>query len=263
MLRTLKTAETAMHLEQTRIDTLAHNLANIDATGFKQVLTRVAEQASGGVSNPGAGGMPFSASTRLIGDANDAWPVQRPLVMSQAFDRRQGELQVTGRATDLALEGQGFFVVRDAQGHEYYTRDGAFRVDDKRQLVTSGGLAVQGSGGAITLDGKSFDFAQDGSVIVDGNSPGKLRLVTFDDVNHLEHRGDGLLAAPDDMPPQPVTDGAVTVTTGFLETSNVDAVQTLVDMIQAQRAFEIESKVLRANDELLSHSTNTLGRVNQ
>jgi flagellar basal body rod protein FlgG len=262
VLRSLRTAEKAMHLEQTRIDYLANNLANVDSSGFKQVLTRVTEanaKKDVPVTTPAAGTMATTAATPAPVAGFGLWPKQRELDMLPALDLRQGDLEPTGRGTDISLQGEGFFVVQDAGGNEFYTRSGSFGLDDQHRLVTMQGYLVQGTGGEIVLGGKDFSIGEDGTVTVDGTSPGKMRVVTFADPQKLEHHGDGLMAAPADMPATDVPENTASVAQGFLERSNVDPVQTLVAMISAQRAFEIGAKVLQTNDELLGRSTNTLG----
>ena len=252
MLRTLLTARQAMHLEQTRIDTLANNLANVATAGFRQVLNTVSERlpASGRpAQDSGLAGNPLSRRTG------------KTLSMSHAIDLRPGPLQSTGRGTDVALSGRGFFVVQDDEGNELFTRDGSFRLDETGQLVTPGGLAIQGTGGPINAAGGKITVDTDGTITVGGTNRGRLRLVTFDQAQNLEHRGDGLLRASESLSPTDIEPGATTVMQGYLEGSNVDPVRTLVDMIAAQRAFEVESKVLQANDEMLGKSVNTLGRT--
>ncbi len=263
MLRSLRTAEKAMHLEQTRIDYLANNLANVDSSGFKQVLSRVSE-ANAAKQDPAtattATAAPAAAPPPPPATGFGLWPQQRELDMIAGLDLRQGDLEPTGRGTDVALQGEGFFVVQDAGGNEYYTRSGGFSLDDQRRLTTAQGYLVQGTGGEIVLAGDAFGIGEDGTVTVDGATPGKLRVVTFADPQKLEHRGDGLMAAPADMPATDAPENTARVAQGFLERSNVDPVQTLVAMIQAQRAFEVGAKVLQTNDELLGRATNTLGR---
>lgn len=258
MLRSLQTAEKAMHLEQTRIDYLANNLANVDATGFKQILSRVAEAKA--VTPDPAAATPAATPASTAVSGLGRWPQQRELYMYPGLDLRQGDLVPTGRGTDVALQGEGFFVVQDAGGNEFYTRAGGFTLDDQHRLVTEQGYLVQGSGGEVVIDGGDFGIAEDGAVSVGGTSSGKLRVVTFADPQRLEHRGDGLMKAPEDMAATDIAANTTTVAQGFLEHSNVDPVQTLVAMIEAQRAFEVAGKVLQTNDELLGKSTNTLGR---
>jgi flagellar basal-body rod protein FlgF len=263
VLRSLRTAEKAMQFEQTRIDYLANNLANVDSSGFKQILTRVSEtnakKEDPGLAVAAATGAP-AARPPASASGFGLWPRQREIDMYPALDLRQGDLEPTGRGTDISLQGEGFFVVKDAGGNEIYTRSGSFTLDDQHRLVTSQGHLVQGTSGEIVLAGNEFKIGEDGTVTVDGTSPGRMRVVTFADPQRLEHRGDGLMTAPADMPAQDAPANTSTVAQGFLERSNVDPVQTLVAMIEAQRAFEVAAKVLQTNDEMLGKSTNTLGR---
>lgn len=268
MLRTLQTARQSMHFEQTRIDILANNLANAATSGFRQVLTRVTEKAAGLNSEPDEmapaerQGQGIGAEAAPV-DLRGAQGMQqnRPLLMTQAVDTRPGIIEATGRNLDLALSGRGFFVVRDLEGNEFYTRDGSFNLDSNGNLVTAGGLQVQGSGGPVQAGGGLLTVDNDGTVLVDGQERGRLRIVDFVVPNSLEPRGDGGLRALPDHAPEEVPAGRIAVLQGHLEGSNVDAVRTLVDMIAAQRAFEIGAKVLQANDETLSQTVNTLGRV--
>lgn len=258
VLRSLRMAERAMQIQQMRLDTLANNLANVDAAGFKQVLTRVAEKGVGQTPEAEQKGTTAMGLLRPGGEAN--WASARELSMRQALDARPGPLRPTGRPTDLALLGDGYFVVQTENG-ERYTRNGSFRLNSQRRLVTADGNPVAGSGGPLSLEGESFSVGRDGSVLVDGALIGRLKIVRFEQPERLQHRGNSLLAAPADMPAAPVAKEKVHVEQGQLEGSNVDPIATLVNMIAAQRAFEIEAKVLQANDQTLDRSVNELGKV--
>lgn len=265
MLRTLQTARQSLHLEQTRIDTLANNLANAATSGFRQVLTRVTERIPGsaeGAPEAGASGRdePGGLQAGRPLAAADGWAIAQPLLMSQAVDMRPGSLEATGRHLDVAISGRGFFVVRDGDGAERYTRDGGFNLDAAGNLVTAGGQTVQGAGGPIQAGGGTLTIDTAGAVLVDGQERGRLRVVDFEAPHRLTPHGDGLLEAAADMAATDVPPAERTILQGHLEGSNVDPVRTLVDMISAQRAFEIATKVVQANDEMLGQSVNTLGR---
>ncbi len=255
MLRTLQTASEAMHREQTRVDTLANNLANAATTGFRQVLTRVAESAPGPPDAAGPGEVDAAPPGPAAGEV--AWLPRRDLEMTEILDPRPGPLRPTGRDTDIAVQGRGFLVVQDAQGEEFYTRDGALQLDPGGRLITSTGSLVLGEGGPINAAGGPISIARDGTVNVGGQARGRLRLVDFEAPQELAPRGDGLLAAGADAVARPVEAGDATILQGHLEGSNVDPVRTLVDMIAAQRAFEIGTKVLQANDQMLGKSVNS------
>ncbi len=251
MIRSLNTAEKAMQVLQVKIDALANNLANADATGFRQVLTRVTEE-----SVPGsAGGKGVSSATRTSFRAKDS-----VLQLTNALDVRPGAIKATGRQTDLALMGKGFFVIA-TDGGERYTRDGSFMLNEKRQLITSDGHLVQGEGGPLTLEGGDMSVEPDGTVVSDGNIVGNLKIVDFDQAYRLEHQGANLLAAPADMTATPVPRQEVAVAQGHLEESNVNPIDTLVAMIQAQRAFEVQAKIMTTEDEMLNKAVNYLPRA--
>jgi len=262
LIRSLDTAHRAMQLEQVRIDALANNLANINTAGFRQVLTRVEEKGAPGpdsLDNPEMQ-QATAARGRRVPGGGSGWAPARPLEMFQTTDTRNGPVRATGRDTDVALMSRGFFVIQD-EGGERYTRDGSFTVDKDKQLTTPDGLAVLGDGGPIKLEGNSFSIESDGTVLVDGNSVGRLKVVDFPDTSLLEHAGESLMRGIDGAQPEPVPAEEIVVSQGHLEGSNVSAIETLVAMISAQRAFEVEAKVLTAEDEMLSKSVNHLPKV--
>lgn len=245
MLRALQMARKTMQIEQARVDVLANNLANVSTTGFRQVLTRVTEQGAAGADAPGA----------------EALTATRDLSVSQATDIRRGAVAPTGRNQDVALASRGFFVVQGADGAEAYTRDGSFHLDANGRLATAAGQQVMGTGGPIEVGSGVLEVQNDGTVLVDAQVRGRLRVVDFEDPTRLAHRGDSLLAAAEGQDATDIPATEVSVLQGHLEGSNVDAVRTLVDMIAAQRAFEVQSKMLQATDESLQKSVNNLSAV--
>ena len=270
MIRSLNTSARAMQLEQVRIDALANNLANATASGFRQIITRLAEPGSANGAAPaaatgapgalGAEGGRTTAGQVAGTPAEPRWgPVTRA-DLSHALDARPGPVRPSGRETDVAIMGRGFFEIQTADGPRY-TRNGSFILDSERRLTTPDGHPVAGDGGALTLDGGEFTIGNDGTVTVDGQSVGRLKLVDFADPSKLEHMGDALLKAPADLAPQPVPIEDTIVAQGHIEGSNVNPVDTLVAMIEAQRAFEIQAKVLQTEDDLLSKSVNNLPRT--
>jgi flagellar basal-body rod protein FlgG len=264
VIRSLNTASRAMQLEQVRIDALANNLANASASGFRQVITRLAEPGLTAGSNlpasePVAGAGTAGRAAAGGADAGRWRPVTRA-DLSHALDARPGPIKPSGRDTDVAIMGRGFFEVQTADGPRY-TRNGSFILDAERRLTTPDGLPVSGDGGPLAIEGGEFSIAADGTVTVDGQSVGRLRLVDFSDPSRLEHVGDALLKAPADLAPQPVPVEETVMAQGHVEGSNVNPVDTLVAMIEAQRAFEIHSKVLQTEDDLLSKSVNNLPRT--
>ncbi len=262
MIRSLNTAEQAMQLQQVRIDTLANNLANVNTSGFRQVLTQVSELGATNAPNGAEGGAePDGLNKRpRVKGSDDNWVQTNPLMLSQSTDMRRGPIISTGRETDVAIMGSGFFVLQ-AEGGERYARSGSFTIDNQKQMVTPDGLPVLGEGGPITLDGDSFSIENDGTIMVDGSVAGKLKIVDFAEATKLEHQGNSLLKAAEGMNPQPVPPGEIIVAQGHLEGSNVNPIDTLVAMITAQRAFEIQQKTLTTEDDMLSKSVNKLPQV--
>jgi flagellar basal-body rod protein FlgG len=240
-----------MLLEQNRIDALANNLANVDTAGFKQILTRVAE-------SPGAGPVPENGEPAASGPSTVA-PHPR-LQMYHALDSRPGPVKATGRDTDVAIMGPGFFEVQLGEGTAY-TRHGSFLLDAEQRLTTPDGLPVLGVRGPIKLAGSEFAIANDGAVMVDGKAVDRLKLVAFDDPSRLEHLGASLVRPPGDMTGRILEPAEVVVAQGHLEGSNVNPIDTLIAMIAAQRAFEVQSKVVSTEDEMLEKSVNTLPRL--
>lgn len=264
MIRSLSTAERAMEMEQVRIDALANNLANVTTSGFKQILTRVAQPGkdTGAAAGTDAQVQANAARRTNAGDGGSGnWaPVSR-MDLYHAVDTRPGPITATGRDTDVAIMGRGFFEVTTADGPAY-TRSGSFSINSEKQLATPSGLLVQGDGGPITIDGENFSIASDGAVTVDGKAVGRLKLVDFDDPTRLEHLGDSIMKAPESLEATPVPVAEVVVAQSHLEGSNVNPIDTLVAMITAQRAFEVQSTVMKTEDDMLSKSVNNLPRVN-
>lgn len=264
MIRSLNTAQRAMQTEQARIEALANNLANVDSTGFRQILTRVVAETSPEATGKDPAAIDAASATRGGGTGSTGGAVRGgqadPNVIMHATDVRPGPIGATGRDTDVAIMGRGFFVVQTEAG-ERYTRGGSFTVDSDRRLVTPEGNVVLGQSGALTLDGESFAIAPDGTVTVDGQLRGRLRLVDFSDGTKLQHEGANRLVAPPDQAPVDVPADQVVLAQGHLEGSNVDPIDVLVDMIAAQRAFEMHTKVMTTEDQLLDKSVNSLGRA--
>lgn len=263
MLRALYTAASGMTAQQFNIDTISHNLANVNTTAFKRVRPEFQDLLYLTIRRPvavekGAAGAPIGIDVGLGVRAAGSHTIFQ-----------QGSLQPTGNPLDLALSGPGFFVVKGGKGDvSYYTRDGSFKLDANGNLVTGEGYLVQKEGGGeIKLAGATeITVAQDGTVTYltskDQNpqNAGKLMLVRFPNPAGLEKVGHNLYR------PTSVSGGAtelkeedrrtVTVEQGFLESSNVQVVEEMVSLITAQRAYELNSKAVQAADEMLQIANN-------
>ncbi len=257
MIRALFTAATGMQAQQLNLDTIANNLANVNTTGFKrnrvdfqdllyQTLRPAGTRMAGGVEVPT--GIQVGHGTR---------PVATQKLWSQ------GNFQQTENPLDLVIEGDGFFQLTRPDGTIAYTRAGAFKRDSQGQVVNSDGYVLQP---AITIpdDTVSISIGSDGtvSVITAGQSTpqqlGQIELARFVNPAGLNAIGKNLFlptaASGQPTTGQPGQEGFGAINQGFLEMSNVSVVEEMVQMIAAQRAFEVNSKAIRSADEMLSIS---------
>jgi flagellar basal-body rod protein FlgG len=255
MIRALKTAATGMHAQQLNVDNIANNLANINTTGYKrskvefQDLFYQASRAPGAIARQGAE-MPTSLE---IGYG--AVPVATPRIFSQ------GELLPTSNPLDIAINGDGFLRVLMPDGTYAYTRDGALKLSGDGRVVTTDGELIDPEIG-IPEGTTQIMIARDGTVAVtigNENEPqevGRIELVRFMNAAGLRAIGRNLLvetpAAGDPIPGTPGMEGNGEVYQGYLETSNVEIVEEMVNMIVAQRAYEINSKAIKTADDMLA-----------
>jgi len=174
-------------------------------------------------------------------------------------DFEQGQVYPTGNSFDLALTGKGFFCVETPEG-ERYTRNGSFTKDAEGFLATTEGYRVLGEDGYIMVEGKEMTVNEKGEVFRGDEAAGKLKIVDFSDYKLLRKEGAGLIAVEEssDMQPEPA---AVTVQQGFLESSNVNSVKEMVEMLSMLRTYESNQKVIKIYDELLGRSVNEIARV--
>ncbi len=176
-----------------------------------------------------------------------------------AIDYTPGVLMETGNKLDLALEGDGFFKVQTPNGISY-TRDGSFLLNANRELVTNEGYAVLGQNGPIVLSGNSFEIGTDGDIIVEGQVENRLDIVRIDNKEYLRKQGNNLYKTVGNVEAEEALfDGQVL--SGYLETSNVNTIKEMVNMISAYRSYESNQKVIKSQDELLDKIVNELGRV--
>lgn len=254
MIRSLWIAKTGLDAQQTQMDVISNNLSNVSTTGFKRSRAVFEDLLYQTMRQPGA---QSSQQTQLPTGLQVGTGV-RPVATERIFT--QGNLQQTGNDKDVAIQGAGFFQVLMPDGTTAYTRDGSFQIDSQGQLVTASGFAVQP---AITFpaDAQSITIGRDGTVSVTqpGNiAPtqiGSLQLATFMNPAGLESRGENLYvetaSSGNPNTNTPGTNGAGLLTQGYVETSNVNVVEEMVNMIQTQRAYEINSKAISASDQML------------
>ena len=261
-LRALYTAASGMNAQQANIDNVAHNLANVNTTGFKKSRVEFEDLIYQQVK---AAGSPTSQEAEApIG--LEAGLGSRAVATARNFST--GNLRATQAPLDLAIEGQGFFQVTLPGGETGYTRAGALHLNGQGQIVTAEGYQVEP---ALTIPANaiSISISRDGvvSAAVPGQEAaqqiGTIEIAQFQNPAGLTPRGGNLLSATtasgDATTGVPGTDGLGTVLQGFLEDSNVSVVEEMVNMILGQRAYEANSKVIRAADEMLQQ-TNQLPR---
>ncbi|BDT60592.1 flagellar basal-body rod protein FlgG [Massilia varians] len=254
MIRSLFIAKTGLEAQQTKLDVITNNLANVSTTGFKRSRAVFEDLLYQNVRQPGAQSSQQSnlPSGMQIGTGVRAVATERMFT--------QGNPQLTGNSKDVMVNGSGFFPVLLPDGTQAYTRDGSFQSDANGRLVTSSGYAIEP---AITIpaNAEAITVGRDGTVSVKlpgvaaPTQVGSLQLATFVNPAGLESRGENLYvetgASGNPNLNVPGTNGAGVLMQGYVESSNVNVVEEMVNMIQTQRAYEINSKAITTSDQML------------
>jgi flagellar basal-body rod protein FlgF len=237
-------AGTALVTSTQQMDTIANNLANASTVGYraeKDIFSSVLADASN------AGSSDLDKAINNYG-----------ILSGTILDQSQGALQKTGNDLDVAIQGPGYFVVQTANG-PMYTRDGSFQVSGKGQLVTQTGDAVMGESGTLTMLPGKVSISADGTISVNGAVSGKIHIVDFPAGTKVESAGNNYYTAPPDTA-ETSTDSDVRQ--GFLESSNVNPILGLVDLITAQRSAEMMQRALSMfNSEIDKTATQDLPKV--
>lgn len=254
MIRALFTAATGMQAQQLNIDVIANNLANVSTVGFKKSRADFQELLYETIIPAGAS----SAQGNEIPTGLQIGTGVRPISTQKIFT--EGEFKRTDNELDVAIEGDGFFEVTLPNGDTSYTRSGAFKMNSSGQLVTSEGFLISPN---ITIPSTavSITVGTDGTITVinaGSTAPtqvGQLTLVKFSNPAGLSSLGRNLFsettASGSPISGTPGSNGFGTLAQGFIENSNVSVVDELVAMIEAQRAYEINSRTIQAADEML------------
>jgi len=261
MMRALWTASTGMLAQQLNVDNISNNMANVNTVGYKKSRMEFKD-------------LLYETMERGIVKDGQGKPVNLQVghgVMTAASTKffTTGNLEVTNNPYDLAIDGKGFFKVLGPDGEEYYTKDGSFKISAEGEnyiLVTSDGCYVQGENGNIDLGTDVKDFIVDsrGAITVkreDGTVEelGNISIITFVNPAGLESIGRNLFIATEisGEPFDTENDGTGgNVLQGYLEYSNVQIVEEMVKLIQAQRAYELNSKTIQTADEMLGMASN-------
>ncbi|TCO78813.1 flagellar basal-body rod protein FlgG [Marinisporobacter balticus] len=260
-MRALWTAASGMKAQQLNVDTISNNLANVNTTGYKKQRVEfkdlLYEQMTSKSINEGQG-RPVNLE---IGYG------VMPMATLRSFGK--GNLEQTDRDLDFAIDGDGFFTVRDENDNLFYTKDGSFKLSvdgDEGRLVTSEGYYVQAEGGDIELDGevKEIAVASNGMINIkmkgeeEWEELGQMDLVRFVNPAGLESLGQNLYKATTASGEaiEAEEGDAGSVKQKFLESSNVSVVEEMVKLITAQRAYEINSKSIQTADQMLEQANN-------
>ena len=254
MIRSLWIGKTGLEAQQLQMDVIANNLANVGTNGFKRSRAVFEDLLYQTIRQPGA----QSSQQTQIPSGLQVGTGARPVAVERVM--LQGNLQHTGNPRDVAIQGEGFFQVLLPDGNIAFTRDGTFQSDNQGQLVTSSGFPIVPSI-TIPIGTTSITIGRDGTVsVLTAGSPtpnqvGNLQLASFINPVGLQSMGENLyLQTLSSGPPNPNTPGTAglgLINQGFVETSNVNVVEELVNMISTQRAYEINSKSIEASNQML------------
>lgn len=262
MIRALYSAGTGMNAQQMSIDNIAHNLANANTVGFKARRTQFQDLLYQTFVQPGA---PSSAQTQVPSGLQlglGTRPSANSVVLSQ------GSFQSTSNPLDAVIEGKGFFQIRRPDGTIAFTRAGNFELDRDGNLVNAQGYAVEPQI-SLNAQAQSITIAPDGTVsyTLPGQSAaqvaGQLQLALFANPGGLNSIGNGMFL-PTDASGEPTLgnpggqEGLGTLQQGYVEASNVSVVEEFINMITSQRAYEANTKVARAADEMYQQVNNVV-----
>ena len=244
---------------QKRLEIISNNLANINTTGFKEDRTLFRSYLPG-PSDPVKQDIERYLASEEV-DLLDPYQSNNFMVKVEdtITDFSTGEMRHTGNALDLALAGDGFFCVNTPEGTQY-TRKGNFTINNDGVLVTGEGLPVLGNGGEIKIDGKDVVVDAQGNVSADGNQVDTIKVVSFSDTSALKKVGDVLFALVNPQVSEESAEG-FTVNQGFIELSNVNTVEVMVEMIEVLRGYESYQKILRSIDDVTLKTINEVGRL--
>ncbi|HVI60446.1 MAG TPA: flagellar basal-body rod protein FlgG [Luteimonas sp.] len=261
MTQALWIAKTGLDAQQTRMAVISNNLANTNTTGFKRDRASFEDLLYQTVRQPGGAS---SEQTQLPSGLSTGTGVR---VSSTSKEFAQGNIDQTGGALDVAINGRGFFEVLMPDGSSAYTRDGSFQINAQGELVTNAGYPVQ-PGLQIPEGAQSVTIGSDGTVSVqvagqaEAVQVGQLTLSDFVNPAGLQAKGENLFVETGASGPAqsgaPGQSGAGLLVQGALEGSNVNTVQELVSMIETQRAYETNAKAISTIDQMLGYLNNNL-----
>ncbi|AUM12969.1 flagellar basal-body rod protein FlgG [Ketobacter alkanivorans] len=256
MLDAIYIATSGMQAEQAQIDTISNNLANINTAGYKKSRVSFEDLVYQQVNNSAAS-LDYEQLAPMSGMGASLAAITKDFSM--------GDLKATQNLLDVAIQGAGFFEVDLFNGEKAYTRNGSFKIDSDGMLSTIDGRVLS-SAIRIPSDASQLLIRPDGSMAakVDGNEDlvelGQIDIANFVTPENLEPLGSGLFAATDGsglpLYSEPGSNGTGELIQGYIETSNVDLVEEMLSLVVAQRAYEMNSQIIRASDEILKINNN-------
>jgi flagellar basal-body rod protein FlgG len=255
MIKGIYASGTGMRPRMLRMEVIANNLANISTTGFKKENLFIAMLENVGEANTAAQGKATgTGNIDLVG-----------LDAREYTDFSEGGLHQTNNTLDLALQGPGFFAVDTPQGVRY-TRNGNFTVTIDGTIVNAEGYPLIGKDGKIQIPdvhkmaSGDITIKEDGEITIGGKLVGQVKVVTFQDTSKLKKEGASLFSSPDAAKEIDPSEGHTSVRQGYLEESNVNGIDEMVQMIDLSRNFESDQKMMKSQDETLQRG-NEIGRL--
>ncbi len=259
MIRSLYSGATGMYAQQLEIDNISNNLANVNTNGFKKSMIHFQDLIYQTLQEAGS---PTSASTSKPNELSVGVGV-KPVSTQKIFT--QGGLENTGNPLDLSIEGEGFFMITKADGEMSYSRDGSLRINDEGRIVTADGFYLE-PGITIPSDTESISISPDGIIMakpfgsIDSNQIGQIQLSRFINPAGLKSVGGNrylpTTASGEAMTGTPGTGEFGEIHQGYVETSNVAIVEEMVNMIIAQRAYELNSKTVKTAESMIELAVN-------
>ncbi len=254
MIRSLFIAATGMEAQQLNIDVISNNLANVNTAGYKRSRADFQELIYQDIVAPGTS----SSEGAVIPSGIELGLGVTPVAVQKVF--LQGDFVQTGNNLDMVIEGDGFFQITKPDGEVAYTRSGAFKMDSEGRIVTSDGYLLEPSV-TIPSNTKNITIGSDGKITViqaGSTTPievGQIELARFINPGGLKAIGKSLFeptaSSGEATVNKPGSEGLGTINQGYIEMSNVNIVEEMVNMIISQRAYEINSKAVQASDEML------------
>lgn len=259
--RALRTAASGMYAQQVNIEVISNNIANVNTTSFKKNRAEfkdlMYQEVSANPQNTNIPGIVENPDSKiLVGNGVKSGSTQKIFT--------QGDVTSTGLTFDVAIQGDGFFQVRNPDGTFSYTRDGSFKLSSDGNIVTSDGKILE-PGFSIKDNAASLQISKDGTVSVSDSSGtvqelGQIELAKFVNLGGLKPMGDNLYQeTPSSGAPvlgTPSSQGFGSLQQGYLESSNVDIVEEMIAMISAQRSYEINSKTVKTVEDMMSMANN-------